>query len=274
VACIAEAATVESGGLMLDTTQVALGAVSGSVVGFVLGLIGGGGSILAVPLMVYVVGVASPHVAIGTSALAVAANAGCNLVTHARAGTVKWRCAAIYAAGGVAGALGGSTLGKRIDGHALLALFALVMVVVGVLMLRGRSDVGHPGAQCNRDNAPKVIGYGLGTGIVSGFFGIGGGFLIVPGLIASTGMPILNAIGSSLVAVTAFGVTTAFNYALSGWVDWNLAAVFIGGGIVGGLLGVRMAARLSGTAGLLRTVFAILIFVVAAYILGRYATGT
>lgn len=274
MAGIARVAPAGNDRLMLDSAHIALGAASGSVVGFVLGLIGGGGSILAVPLMVYVVGVASPHVAIGTSALAVAANAGCNLVTHARAGTVKWRCAAIYAAAGVVGALGGSTLGKRIDGHALLALFALVMVVVGVLMLRGRGDVGQAGAQCNRDNAPRVVGYGLGTGIVSGFFGIGGGFLIVPGLIASTGMPILNAIGSSLVAVTAFGVTTAFNYALSGWVDWSLAAVFVGGGVIGGLLGVRAAAHLSGTTGMLRTVFAVLIFAVAAYILWRSATGT
>lgn len=258
---------------MISPEQIALGAASGGAVGFVLGVIGGGGSILAVPLMVYVVGVTNPHVAIGTSALAVAVNAGCNLVTHARAGTVKWRCAAIYAAAGVAGALAGSTLGKRVDGHALLALFALVMIAVGVMMLRGRGAVGHAGAQCNRDNAPKVVGYGLGTGLVSGFFGIGGGFLIVPGLIASTGMPMLNAIGSSLVAVTAFGVTTAFNYALSGWIDWGLAAIFIGGGIGGGMLGVMLAARLSQTAGLLRTLFAMLIFVVAAYILARWFTG-
>lgn len=93
------------------------------------------------------------------------------------------------------------------------------MVVVGVLMLRGRGDTGNPGAECNREKAPKVLGYGLSTGLFSGFFGIGGGFLIVPGLIGSTGMPILNAVGTSLIAVTAFGLTTAANYAFSGLVD-------------------------------------------------------
>ncbi|SFP55326.1 sulfite exporter TauE/SafE family protein [Sphingomonas rubra] len=253
-------------------TQLLLGALSGSGVGFTLGLVGGGGSILAVPLMVYVVGVANPHVAIGTSALAVAANAGGNLIAHARAGTVKWRCAALYAGTGVVGALGGSTLGKQIDGQRLLALFALVMVAVGVLMLRGRGNAGDPGADCNRDNAPRVLGYGFGTGAVSGFFGIGGGFLIVPGLIASTGMPMLNAVGSSLVAVTAFGVTTAVNYALSGWIDWPLAAIFVCGGVMGGVAGVAAARRLSDTTGRLRTLFACLVFTVAGYILWR-STG-
>jgi uncharacterized membrane protein YfcA len=104
---------------------------------------------------------------------------------------------------------------------------------------------------------------------LSGFFGIGGGFLIVPALILATGMPILNAVGSSLIAVTAFGVTTAANYALSGLVDWYLAGLFIMGGVVGGLLGARFATTLSGRKGALNTVFAALIFAVAAYMLVR-----
>jgi len=253
---------------MLDMLHLALGMVSGALVGFTLGLVGGGGSILAVPLMVYLVGVPSPHVAIGTSALAVAANAASDLLQHARAGTVKWRCGGLYAVAGVAGAFAGSTLGKAIDGQKLLFAFALLMVVVGVLMLRGRGNPGIPGAQCNRDNAPKVLAFGLGTGAFSGFFGIGGGFLIVPGLVASTRMPMINAVGTSLVAVTAFGLTTAFNYALSGLVDWPLAAVFIVGGVLGGLGGTVLARRLSGS-GALTVVFSALIFVVAAYTLYR-----
>lgn len=256
--------------MVLDPLQYALGALSGSLVGFSLGLVGGGGSILAVPLMVYLVGVTSPHVAIGTSALAVAANAATGLISHARAGTVKWRCGGMYAAAGVLGALAGSTAGKVFDGQRLLFLFAIVMIVVGIVMLRGRKAVGVAGAQCDRENAPKVLGYGLGTGIFSGFFGIGGGFLIVPGLVAATSMPIINAVGTSLVAVTAFGLTTALNYAVSGLVDWALAAVFIGGGIVGGLGGTLAAKRLSGS-GQLTTVFAMLIFVVAAYMLWQSA---
>ncbi|MBR0551261.1 sulfite exporter TauE/SafE family protein [Stakelama marina] len=257
---------------MLEPMQYLLGALSGALVGFSLGLVGGGGSILAVPLMVYLVGVPSAHMAIGTSALAVAVNAATGLASHARAHTVKWRCGAMYAAAGIIGAIGGSTLGKAFDGQKLLFLFALVMVVVGILMLRGRKGGGKAGAQCNRENAPKVMGFGFGTGIFSGFFGIGGGFLIVPGLVASTEMPMINAVGTSLVAVTAFGLTTAANYAFSGLVDWPLAGIFIVGGIAGGLGGTVLARKLSG-GGKLTTVFAILIFVVAAYMLWKSATG-
>ncbi len=258
--------------MALEPLQYVLGALSGSLVGFSLGLVGGGGSILAVPLMVYLVGVSSPHMAIGTSALAVAANAATGLINHARAGTVKWRCGSMYAASGVLGAFGGSTLGKAFDGQRLLFLFALVMIVVGILMLRGRKAQGVDGAQCNRENAPKVLSYGLGTGAFSGFFGIGGGFLIVPGLVASTSMPIINAVGTSLVAVTAFGLTTAINYAFSGLVDWVLAGVFIAGGVVGGFGGTVAAKRLSGS-GHLTSVFAGLIFVVAAYMLWKSAAA-
>ena len=254
--------------MILEPIQYLFGALSGALVGFVLGLVGGGGSILAVPLMVYLVGVRSPHVAIGTSALAVAANAALGLATHARLGNVKWRCSLVFAAAGVAGALIGSTLGKAFDGQKLLFLFALVMVVVGILMLRRRGHVGDAEVKLGRENAAKLVLYGLGTGLFSGFFGIGGGFLIVPGLVAATGMPMLFAVGSSLVAVTAFGLTTAANYALSGLVDWMLALVFIGGGFLGSFLGTRAAKRLSG-AGHLTTVFASLIFVVAAYMLWK-----
>ena len=113
------------------------------------------------------------------------------------------------ASAGVVGALIGSSLGKAFNGQKLLLLFALVMIVVGVLMLRGRGNPGDPGVECTIEKAPKVLGYGLVTGLFSGFFGIGGGFLIVPGLVGSTGMPIIKAIGTSLVAVAAFGVYTS-----------------------------------------------------------------
>jgi uncharacterized membrane protein YfcA len=254
---------------MLLLTQGALGLASGSLVGFSLGLVGGGGSILAVPLLVYLVGVSDPHVAIGTSAIAVAANAAASLANHARAGNVKWRCASVFAVAGVAGALLGSTLGKIVEGQRLLALFAIVMMAVGALMLKGRSGEGERSVRLNRENLPKLLAWGLATGALSGFFGIGGGFLIVPALIAATGMPILYAVGSSLVAVTAFGLTTAANYALSGFVDWSLAAFFICGGVLGGLLGARSANSLAGRKGALNTVFAALIFAVAIYMLVR-----
>ncbi len=266
-----ETGTDQGGGLIMDLLHIGLGAVSGILVGFTLGLVGGGGSILAVPLMVYLVGIKNPHIAIGTSAFAVAANAAIGLLNHAKAGNVKWRCGGLYAAAGIAGAVLGSSAGKAFSGQKLLFLFALIMVLVGVLMLRGRKNAGIPGAACNRENAPKVLGFGVGTGLFSGFFGIGGGFLIVPGLVAATRMPILNAVGTSLVAVTAFGLTTAVNYGLSGLVDWNLALVFIIGGIIGSTFGTRIAKRLASGTGQLTTVFAMLIFVVAFYMIFRSA---
>ena len=253
----------------LTALQYVLSAAAGSLVGFSLGLVGGGGSILAVPLMVYLVGITDPHVAIGTSALAVAANAAVNLANHARSGNVKWQCASVFASVGVIGALLGSTLGKAVDGQKLLALFALLMIVVAGLMLRKRSSPGDRAVRLSRDNLLKLAVYGFGTGLLSGFFGIGGGFLVVPGLIAATGMPIIFAVGSSLLAVTAFGVTTAFNYAYSGWVDWALAATFVGGGVVGGWFGARLAVRLATRRGTLNVVLATLILLVGAYTLYR-----
>lgn len=255
-------------------TEAALSTASGVLVGFSLGLVGGGGSILAVPLLVYVVGLNDPHVAIGTSAIAVAVNAAANLATHARSGHVKWRCATIFASAGVVGAYLGSTLGKIVDGQRLLALFAVLMMVVGGLMLRNRADLGDPGVRLSRENLPKLIVSGLGVGVLSGFFGIGGGFLIVPALVLATGMPMLNAIGSSLVAVTAFGLTTAANYAVSGLIDWRIAFLFVAGGTLGGLIGARLAKSLGARRGLLTSVFSGLIFAVAIYVLFRYLSAS
>lgn len=248
---------------------IGLGLASGSLVGFSLGLIGGGGSILAVPLMFYLVGVPDAHVAIGTSAIAVGANAAANLFQHARRGTVKWRCAAVFAAAGVAGAFAGSSVSKLVDGQRLLVMFALLMFVVGASMLRRRKSAGHEGVHLSRENLPKLLALGFLTGLLSGFFGIGGGFLIVPGLMLATGMPILNAIGSSLVAVSAFGLTTAANYAWSGLIDWRLAAIFLAGGVVGGLAGAALARHLADKRGALNVTFALVIFAVATYMLVR-----
>jgi uncharacterized membrane protein YfcA len=159
------------------------------------------------------------------------------------------------------------------NGQKLLFLFALVMLLVGGLMLKGRGNPGDPGAECNREKAPEVIGYGLGSGLFSGFFGIGGGFLIVPGLVASTGMPMLMAVGTSLIAVAAFGLTTAANYAFSGLVDWPLALVFVAGGVAGSVAGTRAAEKLGERTGRLTSIFAGLIFIVALYMLWRSAAA-
>jgi uncharacterized membrane protein YfcA len=254
---------------MISTIQGILGLLCGVLVGFSLGLVGGGGSVLAVPLMVYVVGVPEPHIAIGSSAIAVATNAAINLSNHARGGTVIWPVAFAFAAAGIVGAFLGSLLGKMLDGEKLLALFALVMLVIAMLMVKSRARVGIPDVRMSMANLPAIAGLGLATGSLSGFFGIGGGFLIVPALMLATGMPIMNAVSSSLVAVTAFGLTTAASYAWSGLISWRLAGLFIAGGIVGGLGGTRLARHLSERRGALNMVFSAVITVVALYMLTR-----
>jgi len=250
-----------------------LAVLSGGLVGFSLGLIGGGGSILATPLLLYVVGVPNPHIAIGTGALAVAVNAFANFVGHARAGTVHWRSAVIFAVVGSIGATIGSTMGKAFDGKRLLFLFAILMVVVGVMMLRRREGAGDSLHVERTDFAAvaKISASALLVGTLSGFFGIGGGFLIVPGLVFATGMPMINAIGSSLLSVGSFGLTTAVNYALSSLVAWMLAVGFIAGGVAGGSLGMKLALKLAPQRAILTRIFTGLIFGVAAYMIYRNA---
>ena len=246
-----------------------LSVLSGSLVGFTLGLIGGGGSILAMPLVIYVVGVPSTHAAIGTSAVAVAASAFATLIGHARARTVKWQCAAVFAISGIAGVAGGAEFGKMVDGHRLLLLFGILIIVVGLLMLRPRKSTGDV-IKLNRASAagllPLLIGFGLLVGAMSGFFGIGGGFLIVPGLMAATGMPLINAIGSSLVSVTAFGMTTAVSYSLSGLIDWRLAGLFVAGGAIGGLVGIALGPKVSTYKRALSLTFSVIVIAVGLYV--------
>lgn len=246
---------------------------SGGVIGLVLGLVGGGGSILAVPLLVYVVGVPSTHIAIGTAAIAVALNAGFSLAAHARLGTVKWRCALVFASAGVLGSVFGAEGGKAIDGERLLALFGLVMVAVGISMLRPASKPANESVRLTQASAPhlvpRLVGLGFGVGALAGFFGIGGGFLIVPALMLATGMALPNAIGTSLVAVTAFGLATAGSYAISGFVDWPLALLVIAGGVVGGIAGTQMNAILAPSKNLLRRIFGGGVIAVGGMIVAR-----
>ena len=261
----------------MNLLQDALAVGSGTLVGFSLGLVGGGGSILAVPLLVYVVGVASPHIAIGTSAVAVAASAAANLLGHARAKTVKWGCAASFAAAGIAGAAVGAHLGKLVPGEKLLTFFGLLMIVVGVAMLKPRKTAGDAEVKLTRASAARLLlpllGIGFIVGLLSGFFGIGGGFLIVPGLMAATGMPLINAVGSSLMAVTAFGMTTALSYAVSGFVDWPLAAMFVLGGATGGGVGILLGRRLSHHKHALTLTFSTIVIGVGVYVVFRGLQG-
>ncbi len=253
---------------MIATPDI-LALLSGGAVGLVLALIGGGGSILATPALLYVVGVADAHAAIGTSALAVSVNAFANLINHARRGNVHWPAASVFALAGIVGAAIGAAIGKATDANVLLPLFALLMIVVGVFMLRPRPQTPAPDVHVTRPMALRLAATGAGVGMVSGFFGIGGGFLIVPGLILSSGMGMLTAVGSSLLSVGAQGAATAASYALDGLVDWRIAGLFIAGGLGGGVIGAAFATQLAAQRGALQRVFAGIVFLVAAYMLYR-----
>ncbi|WP_297299794.1 sulfite exporter TauE/SafE family protein [uncultured Methylovirgula sp.] len=256
---------------MADFNSIA-GVLSGCAVGFSLGLIGGGGSVLATPLLLYVVG-AQPHVAIGTSAFAVSVNAYVGFLSHARARTVRWRAAVLFASIGIIGATFGSSLGKALDGRRLITLFAVAMVGVGVGMLRiGKRQDAQTCRQEEKAGGAvdlRVASLAFLTGFAAGFFGIGGGIFVVPALMLATGMEMVNAVGSSLLAVGTLGLTTAINYAASGMIDWKLALEFIAGGLVGAFSGMRVAVHLGANKAALRRVFAAVILVVAGYVIFR-----
>ena len=247
-----------------------LAVLSGALIGIVLGMIGGGGSILAVPLLVYVVGLPSVHVAIGTAAIAVALNAAFALAGHARIGAVKWPCALVFAGAGSFGALAGSALGKATGADELLALFGGLLIVVGFLMLASPSRATKPDVRLSTSTAghllPRLLTIGVGVGLLSGYFGFGGGFLIVPGLMLATAMPLSNAVATSLVAVTAFGLTTAGSYAVSGHIDWKLALFFVIGGAAGSIIGIRAGQTLGKDKRVLTGVFAGVVVLVGVYV--------
>jgi uncharacterized protein len=164
-------------------------------------------------------------------------------------------------------------LGKAIDGQRLLALFGLVMVAVGLSMLRPSSRPANESVRLTRASArhllPRLVGLGFGVGLLAGFFGIGGGFLIVPALMLATGMALPNAIGTSLVAVAAFGLATAGSYATAGYIDWRLALLVIAGGVVGSIAGTRLNAILASKKHLLTRLFGGGVIAVGGMIVAR-----
>ena len=244
-----------------------LAALGGALIGLLLTLFGGGGSVLATPWLIYVVGMADVHAAIGTSAAAVAVNAATGLAAQARAGRVKWPCASVFAVSGLAGALAGAQLAKQVDGQALLFWFAFAMIAIALSMLVPKKNAGDPSVHLTGPMVFKLAPVGLLTGLAAGFFGIGGGFLIAPGLMASTGMTLANAGASSLVSVTLFGTATSASYAASGQIAWPLFGALVAGGAVGTLIALPIAKRLESRVTLARTVFAAMVIGVAVFIL-------
>ncbi len=260
---------------MPDPAAVATSLASGGLVGFSLGLVGGGGSILAVPLLVFLVGVGSPHAAIGTAAVAVAANALIGLIQHARAGNVRWPCAAVFSSLGVVGAYLGARLGQAVDGRLLLALFALLMAAVAVLMLAAPPRRRRGGDAAAQSLQRAALGRGRS---------VGGGTV---GLLRHR-RRVFDRAGSGLLG--RFSDALRHRHLARGrlrlrhhhrrhlrplpaLVDWVIAALFVAGGAVGSYLGLRVVKRLSLRRGALETLFAGLILAVAAYTLWRSVGG-
>jgi len=252
-------------------TQIALACMSGLLIGFALGLVGGGAGTLSVPLLLYFVKVGDAHMAIGTTAAAIAATALVNLVAYARAGLVRWRTGAVFAAAGMTGAFAGSRWSLSVDSGALMVLLAVIVVIVALFMFSPvRAGVGAAatsGATPGRGLA--TAGAGVAVGGVAGFFGISGGFLSVPALHFIARVPMLEAVASSLVSVVAFGSMTATNYAMAGKVSVPLAAALVAGGSLGGRVGMRTAKAIALRGHSLRRVFAAVLLVIAAYIVYR-----
>ncbi|NOJ26620.1 MAG: hypothetical protein DA330_01215 [Nitrososphaera sp.] len=255
--------------MLPDLTTIFLVVLSGLTTGTVLGLTGGGGSVLAVPLLIYVAGLRDPHIAIGTSALAVGATAITSMASHWKRGNVRLKEGLIFGVPGVAGTVIGAQLGLLTPASSLILAFAGFMVIMGVRMFRKKQTGNHQ----NKDDGriivqkKKVTTYGFLVGMAAGYFGIGGGFLIVPVLMHAAGLNIIQAVGTSLLSVSMFGLSTAGRYFASGNVDLFIALLFIAGGIPGSVIGARLAIRIPKEN--LAKAFGLLIIAVAAYIIAR-----
>lgn len=245
-----------------------LAVCTGVLAGLSLGMLGVGGSILVVPLLVYVMHV-PPHLAIGTSTVAATASGAWSLLAHARGGTVRWGPGGTYALASVLGALIGARLGQATDSQLLLALLGVLMIVVAGLMLRSSRRAPRAAHELKPRAQSWVLlqlgTMGLGIGALASLVGVGGGFLTVPALMFVTGMPLLNAVGSSLVAVTVVAGTTAVSYASSHLVEWRIAALLVAGGLLGGYVGVKLAGILAARRRALTVLFSLVVALVGLY---------
>lgn len=249
-----------------------LSIISGIIVGLSLGLFGGGGSVLAVPMLLYGVGVKDVHVAIGTSAFAVGIIAFVNLFYHKRNGNVKFKKGIFFTLPGIAGTIIGAQLGLWTSSENLLVFFALFMVLVAFFMLRKKSSKTIQNDSASSSilvQKNKIPFSGLAVGILAGYFGIGGGFLIVPTLMYSGALSITQAIGTSLISVSSFGLITAGNYIIAEQIDFFISFLFIGGGVIGGIIGTKMSQRIPSEK--MAKGFAVMLVGISAYILFKSA---
>ncbi|GAY17880.1 sulfite exporter TauE/SafE family protein [Mycobacterium sp. shizuoka-1] len=235
------------------------------VVGVSLGLLGGGGSILTVPLLAYVAGLDPKH-AIATSLLVVGATSAVGAVSHARAGRVQWRTALLFGASSMVGAYSGGQLTRFIPGHVLLIAFAVIMVATAIAMLRGRR-AGAALDPTHRMPVVKSAVIGLALGLVTGTVGAGGGFLVVPALVLLGGLPMPIAVGTSLAVIAMNSFAGLAGYLSVVRIDWAVAGLVTAAAVIGALVGVRFAAKVNPE--VLRKAFGWFVLVMASVILGE-----
>jgi len=247
------------------TPHLLLALALGALIGVSLGLLGGGGSILAVPVLVYVARV-EVHAAIGMSLAVVGTTALVGGLVHARAGRVDLRAAALFGGAGMLGAPLGAQATHAVAPRVLLLLFAALMLTVGALMLRGR-DAARP--EPARPHPVAVPAAGFGVGLLTGFLGVGGGFLIVPALTLLAGLPIHRAVGTSLLVIAANSAAGLLGHLGRGEMPLALTAALTAVAALGALAGVRMASSLDPLR--LRRAFAVFVLLVGLFLLARNA---
>ena len=239
------------------------------LIGVALGLLGGGGSILAVPLLVYVGGLEAKE-AIATSLLVVGVTSAVAAVGHARAGRVRWGTGAAFGAAAMAGAYVGGRLAAYVPGSWLLLGFALMMIATAAAMIRGRRG-GSAGPAREHLPVGKVVVEGLVVGLVTGMVGAGGGFLVVPALVLLGGLSMPVAVGTSLVVIAMKSFAGLAGYLATVQVDWGLAAAVTAAAVAGSLLGSRLAGRVPPDA--LRRAFGWFVLAMGAFVLGQQLPG-
>ena len=243
--------------------MVALTIALAVVVGLSLGLLGGGGSILTVPLLTYVAGIDAKH-AIAMSLLVVGVTSAIGAIPHARGARVHWRVAMVFGLTAMAGAYAGGRLARFVPGAALLIAFAAVMIAAGLAMLHGRraNDAGD----CTLP-VVKVLLLGVAVGVVSGLIGAGGGFLLVPALALFAGLPMSSAVGTSLVIIAAQSFAGLAGHLADEHIDWTLAMMFTAAAVAGALVGGRLIRWVNPAT--LRQAFGWMVLLMAALVLAE-----
>ncbi|OBB32420.1 hypothetical protein A5792_01570 [Mycolicibacterium peregrinum] len=243
--------------------MIALAVALAVLVGVSLGLLGGGGSILTVPLLAYVAGMEAKQ-AIATSLLVVGVTSAVSTLSHARAGRVQWRSGLMFGAAGMVGAYLGGLLSFVVAGSVLLTAFTVVMIATGIAMIKGRKT-----CEPTTRTLPvaKVLLMGLGVGVVTGAVGAGGGFLVVPALALLGGLPMPVAVGTSLLVITMNSAAGLAGHLSTVPIDWTIAGAVTAAAVLGSLLGTRLIAHVDPEA--VRRAFGWFVLLMAALILGQ-----